>query len=206
MSHSKTRLLAEERLEDTVEAYILWHKAQGPEDEEQVVALQALSEALSPYEREWSAPQDVIRVFIKLRLKGLAPIYEPGGTLRAHLVWHDRGWVCWYDAEPWHPDPRMHLGFGGYNPNARTCTSNNKRLDQLESCVGATDVPAPEIVSECECGATLPETVVYDPVQSRGMSAAQIQKEYPRKMITCSACGSTVMRYASFAHYVAGDW
>ncbi len=33
-----------------------------------------------------------------------------------------------------------------------------------------------------------------------------IKQIYPRIVEKCPDCGSTVIKYASFMHYIAGDW
>ncbi|MEY5060325.1 MAG: hypothetical protein RIS45_246 [Planctomycetota bacterium] len=59
----------------------------------------------------------------------------------------------------------------------------------------------------CSCGLafdTAPPAFDYD--ACRGMSAEDVRSMYPRHTVQCSRCGATTIRYASFLHYIAGDW
>ena len=48
----------------------------------------------------------------------------------------------------------------------------------------------------------LPE---FDEHEVRGMDARQVRKAYPRLRHECE-CGEVTIAYASFGHYIAGDW
>lgn len=47
---------------------------------------------------------------------------------------------------------------------------------------------------------------VVDHEQLSGMSAEEVRSKFPRFCGTCPQCGETVIAYASFEHFVAGDW
>jgi hypothetical protein len=38
------------------------------------------------------------------------------------------------------------------------------------------------------------------------MSAERVRELYPRFFGTCPDCGAQLIQYASFEHYIAGDW
>lgn len=53
--------------------------------------------------------------------------------------------------------------------------------------------------------------VTFDKIASRGLSAAEVQKHWPRGWFTkekpCPlGCGYVGIAYASYEHYIAGDW
>lgn len=49
--------------------------------------------------------------------------------------------------------------------------------------------------------------VVFDGVLSRGLSAAEVQRRWPRLYGDCPlGCGFSGIGYASYAHYISGDW
>lgn len=54
---------------------------------------------------------------------------------------------------------------------------------------------------ECDHGLT------FDQDETRGLSVAEIRKRWPRLSGRCpKGCGYVGIAYASFAHYVCGDW
>lgn len=46
----------------------------------------------------------------------------------------------------------------------------------------------------------------FDEEKASKMSSDEVRKTYPCKYEHCNDCGSTVTMYASFTHYIAGDW
>jgi hypothetical protein len=48
--------------------------------------------------------------------------------------------------------------------------------------------------------------VSFDEQASRGLSSATVRRLWPRFFGTCPDCGRSLILYASFAHYIAGDW
>lgn len=52
----------------------------------------------------------------------------------------------------------------------------------------------------------LADPPVFDPEAARGLSAEEVRRRWPRKQTTCVKCGETTIAYASFEHYIAGDW
>lgn len=41
---------------------------------------------------------------------------------------------------------------------------------------------------------------------TKGLSVAEIRKRWPRHSGVCSLCGYNGIYYASYLHYLAGDW
>lgn len=55
--------------------------------------------------------------------------------------------------------------------------------------------------TECDHG------IVFDAERAKGMTAAEVQRAFPRLWGPCpKGCGFDGIGYASFAHYIAGDW
>jgi hypothetical protein len=48
--------------------------------------------------------------------------------------------------------------------------------------------------------------VRYDSEQARGLSAHEVRERFPRFYGPCPDCGEVMIGYASFEHYIAGDW
>lgn len=48
--------------------------------------------------------------------------------------------------------------------------------------------------------------VPYDPVEAKNMTAEEIKLKFPRFWGNCPDCGQPMIAYASFEHYIAGDW
>ncbi len=48
--------------------------------------------------------------------------------------------------------------------------------------------------------------VRFDPEIAQGMSANEVRKTFPRYSGPCPDCGVQMIGYASFQHYIAGDW
>ncbi len=48
--------------------------------------------------------------------------------------------------------------------------------------------------------------VEFDEEAARGLSVAEIRKRWPRFSGICPDCGTTLIKYASAAHYTCGDW
>jgi hypothetical protein len=46
----------------------------------------------------------------------------------------------------------------------------------------------------------------FDEAVARGLDASEVRRRWPRVFGTCHDCGTTVILYASLAHYVAGNW
>lgn len=47
---------------------------------------------------------------------------------------------------------------------------------------------------------------IFDEKKARRMTRAEIKRNYPRTAAVCPDCGNTVVLYASYVHYIAGDW
>ncbi len=59
--------------------------------------------------------------------------------------------------------------------------------------------------SKCSCdGRSLP-VVEFDEEAARGLSASEVRKRWPRFQGHC-LCGVSHICYASWMHYVMGDW
>lgn len=49
--------------------------------------------------------------------------------------------------------------------------------------------------------------IVFDEEDAKKMTANEVQKKYPRLWGVCpKGCGYVGIGYASFAHYICGDW
>lgn len=49
--------------------------------------------------------------------------------------------------------------------------------------------------------------VAYDSELAKKMpSATEVRQKYPRFDGTCPDCGTGLIKYASFEHYIMGDW
>jgi len=48
--------------------------------------------------------------------------------------------------------------------------------------------------------------VDFDIDAARGLSPQAVRKQWPRFFGTCPDCGCSLIKYASYAHYIAGDW
>ena len=48
--------------------------------------------------------------------------------------------------------------------------------------------------------------VNYDDEVARGMTTRAVRARFPRFFGQCPECGETLIKYASWAHYGAGDW
>jgi hypothetical protein len=61
-------------------------------------------------------------------------------------------------------------------------------------------VPAGAKPPTCDHGVTFDEEAAKD------LSVAEIRKRWPRKWVDCAECGFRGIAYASYAHYIYGDW
>lgn len=57
-------------------------------------------------------------------------------------------------------------------------------------------------VENCDHGVT----ILFDKEKANGMTPDEVRKEFPRGNIYCDKCGYYGVMYASFEHYIAGDW
>lgn len=48
--------------------------------------------------------------------------------------------------------------------------------------------------------------VEFDAKAAKGLSAGEVKKRWPRVWHDCPFCGQGGIHYASFEHYIAGDW
>ena len=65
----------------------------------------------------------------------------------------------------------------------------------------ALDRIANERHSACDHGVTFDETA------ASGMTSREIRKQWPRLFGPCpKGCGFSGIGYASYAHYISGDW
>jgi hypothetical protein len=60
-------------------------------------------------------------------------------------------------------------------------------------------------MSETDC-AHPSATPAFDEEAARPLPAAEVRERWPRFFGTCPDCGISGIFYASFAHYVMGDW
>ena len=49
-------------------------------------------------------------------------------------------------------------------------------------------------------------TPTFDEEAANGLSKYEIRRRWPRFCGKCAKCGERVIAYASWAHYVMGDW
>lgn len=45
----------------------------------------------------------------------------------------------------------------------------------------------------------------FDQEAAKGLSAYEVRERWPRVTSVCK-CGATTVRYASYMHYLSGDW
>ena len=57
-----------------------------------------------------------------------------------------------------------------------------------------------EPATECNHGTT------FDEVAAAGLDAQEVRKRWPRFSGTCKTCGYNGIYYASYMHYLSGDW
>lgn len=48
--------------------------------------------------------------------------------------------------------------------------------------------------------------ITFDAERARGMESHEVQSRWPRFDGTCKHCGYAGIYYASYEHYVYGDW
>jgi hypothetical protein len=68
---------------------------------------------------------------------------------------------------------------------------------------GGKSVDNPDDDDQCPHESVMP---AFDEQAAEGMSSAEIKEKYPRFMGECPDCGQHVILYASFMHYICGDW
>jgi len=58
------------------------------------------------------------------------------------------------------------------------------------------------------CDSPLDGIVAFDEKAAKGMTSDEVREVYPRKYLQCTnpECSYQVVAYASFSHYIAGDW
>jgi hypothetical protein len=61
----------------------------------------------------------------------------------------------------------------------------------------------PHELSVCPHARVMP---TFDAIEARGLNSAQVRKRWPRFKGECPDCGDRMIAYASFEHYMAGDW
>lgn len=59
--------------------------------------------------------------------------------------------------------------------------------------------------SACGCGTPI-ALPPFDEKAARGMSGRAVRERWPRNQGECRTCGQKWIVYASFMHYLAGDW
>jgi hypothetical protein len=47
---------------------------------------------------------------------------------------------------------------------------------------------------------------LFDSKAAKNMTASEVRKFFPRGNYNCPVCKQSVINYASFQHYIAGDW
>ena len=57
------------------------------------------------------------------------------------------------------------------------------------------------------CTAAVKEAgVIFDEETARGLDEYEVRRRWPRKTARCLQCGASTICYASYMHYIAGDW
>ena len=69
--------------------------------------------------------------------------------------------------------------------------------------MGELDVEADPGLGPCIHPRTVP---IFDKEAAKGLDSWQVRERWPRFNGPCPDCGSRVIGYASFEHYLAGDW
>lgn len=57
--------------------------------------------------------------------------------------------------------------------------------------------------TECKHPKTLP---AFDEAAARGLGAGEVRARWPRFYGPCPDCGAQMIAYASYLHYLMGDW
>ncbi|MGL4255604.1 MAG: hypothetical protein ACRCSL_04665 [Microbacterium sp.] len=73
--------------------------------------------------------------------------------------------------------------------------------------IGVPEVTVPvDDEDRCACGRLYKEPrPQFDAERAAGMSAREVRIAFPRVRSVCD-CGATTIRYASYLHYLTGDW
>lgn len=58
----------------------------------------------------------------------------------------------------------------------------------------------------CDHGVTFDEEAFMQRVLQKPLSPYEVRKRWPRFAGTCQLCGFSGIYYASYMHYIAGDW
>lgn len=61
------------------------------------------------------------------------------------------------------------------------------------------------MITECNHEGAHVEFDIEDARQNK-LTASEVRKKYPRFYGPCPDCGGGLIKYASFEHYVYGDW
>jgi hypothetical protein len=65
-------------------------------------------------------------------------------------------------------------------------------------------LPLPKVSDEgCSHAAVTP---VFDPVAARDLSDSEVRRRWPRFDGKCPTCQCLLISYASYEHYIMGDW
>lgn len=48
--------------------------------------------------------------------------------------------------------------------------------------------------------------VTFDKEAARDLSTTEIRERWPRFLGNCPTCGERLIKYASYEHYLYGDW
>lgn len=65
------------------------------------------------------------------------------------------------------------------------------------------------IAGPCDCRRSCRHPTLmpaFDEVAARQMTPLQVRQAFPRNYGKCPVCGWEGVLYASYAHYIAGDW
>jgi hypothetical protein len=76
-------------------------------------------------------------------------------------------------------------------------------IDELRENLSRIRQMHPPDTTGCDHNLVLP---LFDPELAKGMGASEVRKHFPRFSGKCPVCGEQVTVYASWQHYIAGDW
>lgn len=86
-------------------------------------------------------------------------------------------------------------------------TPNNNKMDGVDTLIKELDqaidsLRNPKNTAEDDCPSDHTKLVSFDPATARDLDSSEIRRRWPR--VTCQECHTIL--YASYDHYIAGDW
>lgn len=65
------------------------------------------------------------------------------------------------------------------------------------------------MVKTCEpgkCQFKKEDLPIFKQEECNGLSTSEVREKFPRKWLNCTKCHQPTLHYASFEHYIYGDW